>query len=53
MISIRLTAHTKDKAVSIAADDTTSIEEAIIAIAITAMAIVVIAMATVAIATMV
>jgi hypothetical protein len=50
-ISIRLTAHTKDKAVGMAADDTTSVKEATIAIAITAMATVAIAMATVAIAT--
>jgi hypothetical protein len=51
IISIRLTAHTEDKAVGIAADDTTSVEEAAIAIAITAIATVAIAMATVAIAT--
>jgi hypothetical protein len=50
-ISIRLTAHTKDKAVGMAADDTTSVEEATIAIAITTIATVAMTMATVAIAT--
>jgi hypothetical protein len=49
-ISIKLTTHTEDKAVGMAADDTTSVEEATIAIAITAMATVAMAMATVAIA---
>jgi hypothetical protein len=49
-ISTRLTAHTEDKAVGMAADDTTSVEEATIAMAITAMATVAIAMATVAMA---
>jgi hypothetical protein len=43
-ISIRLTVHTEDKAISIAADDTTSVKEA-------TMAIATIAVATVAIAT--
>jgi hypothetical protein len=52
-ISIRLTTHTEDEAVGMAADDTTSVKEAIMAIAITAMAIVAMAMATVAMATMV
>jgi hypothetical protein len=51
-ISIGLTTHTEDKAVGIAADNITSVEEATMAMAITAMAIVAIAMATVAIATM-
>jgi hypothetical protein len=51
-ISIRLTAHTKDEAVGMAADDTTSVEEATIAMAITTMATVAMAMATVVIATM-
>jgi hypothetical protein len=46
IISIRLTVHTKDKAVGMAADDTTSVEEATIAIATIAVAIV--AMATIA-----
>jgi hypothetical protein len=45
IISIRLTVHTKNKAVSIAADNTTSVKEAIIAMAT-------IAVATVAMATM-
>jgi fatty acid desaturase len=45
-ISIGLTVHTEDKAVGMAADDTTSVEEATIAIAT-------IAVATVAIATIV
>jgi hypothetical protein len=45
-ISIRLTVYTKDKAVGIAADDTTSVEEAIIAMATIAVATV--AMATIA-----
>jgi hypothetical protein len=52
-ISIGLTAHTEDKAVGMAADDTTSVEEAILAMAITAMATVAIATATVAMATIV
>jgi hypothetical protein len=46
MISIGLTAHTEDKAVGMAADDTTSVKEAILAMAITATATV--AMATMA-----
>jgi hypothetical protein len=50
-ISIGLTVHTKDKAVGIAADDTTSVEEATMAMAIIAMATV--AMATMAMATVV
>jgi hypothetical protein len=50
-ISIRLTVYTEDEAVGMAADDTTSVEEAIMAMAITAMATVAMAMATVAIAT--
>jgi hypothetical protein len=45
MISIGLTVYTKDKAVGMAADDTTSVEEA-------TMAMATIAVATVAIATM-
>jgi hypothetical protein len=45
IISIGLTVHTEDKAVSMAADDTTSVEEATIAMAT-------IAVATVAMATM-
>jgi hypothetical protein len=45
-ISIGLTTHTKDEAVGMAADDTTSVEEATLAMAITATAIV--AMATMA-----
>jgi hypothetical protein len=53
MISIRLTAHTKDEAVGMAADDTTSVKEATLAMAITAMATVAMATATVAIATIV
>jgi hypothetical protein len=44
-ISIGLTAHTEDEAVGMAADDTTSVKEATMAMTITAMA-------TVAIATM-
>jgi hypothetical protein len=51
-ISIGLTAHTEDEAVGMAADDTTSVEVATMAMAITAMATVAMAMATVAIATM-
>jgi fatty acid desaturase len=54
MISIRLTVHTKDEAVGIAADDTTSVEEATMAMAIIAVAtvaIATIAWATVAMAT--
>jgi hypothetical protein len=50
-ISIGLTTHTEDEAVGMAADDTTSVEEAIITMAITAMATVAMAMATVAMAT--
>jgi hypothetical protein len=46
MISIGLTVYTEDKAVGMAADDTTSVEEAIMAMATMAVA-------TVAIATMV
>jgi hypothetical protein len=45
-ISIGLTAHTEDEAVGMAADDTTSVEEATLAMAITATATV--AMATMA-----
>jgi uncharacterized protein YqgV (UPF0045/DUF77 family) len=45
-ISIGLTAHTEDKAMSMAADDIISVEEAILAMAITATATV--AMATIA-----
>jgi hypothetical protein len=45
-ISIRLTIHTKNEAVSIAADDTTSVEEATIAMAIIAVATVAIAIIT-------
>jgi hypothetical protein len=52
MISIKLTAHTEDKAVGMAADDITSVKEATIAMAITAIATVAMAIATVAIATM-
>jgi fatty acid desaturase len=55
-ISIGLTVHTEDKAVGMAADDTTSVEEATIAMAIMAVATVAIATmawATVAMATMV
>jgi hypothetical protein len=52
-INIGLTAHTEDEAVGMAADDTTSVEEATIAIAITAMATVAMATATVPMATMV
>jgi hypothetical protein len=55
MISIRLTVYTEDEAVGMAADDTTRVEEAIIAMAITAMATVAIATmawATVAMVTM-
>jgi hypothetical protein len=54
MISTGLTAHTEDEAVGMAADDTTSVEEATIAIAIIAVATVVTAItawATVAMAT--
>jgi hypothetical protein len=54
-ISIGLTAHTEDEAVGMAADDTTSVEEATMAMAITAMATVAIATmawATVVMATM-
>jgi hypothetical protein len=50
-ISIGLTAYTEDEAVGMAADDTTSVEEATMAMAITAMATVAMAMATGAIAT--
>jgi hypothetical protein len=42
-ISIRLTAHTEDKAVGMAADDITSVKEATLAMAITAIATVAIA----------
>jgi hypothetical protein len=52
IISIGLTAYTEDEAVGMAADNTTSVEEATMAMAITAMATVAIAMATVAMATM-
>jgi hypothetical protein len=45
-ISIGLTVHTEDKAVGMAADDTTSVKEATMAMAIMAVAIV--AMATIA-----
>jgi hypothetical protein len=45
-ISIELTVHTEDEAVGMAADDTTSVEEAIIATATIAVATV--AMATIA-----
>jgi hypothetical protein len=45
-ISIKLTVHTEDKAVGMAADDTTSVEEAIMATATIAVATV--AMATIA-----
>jgi hypothetical protein len=45
-ISIRLTAHTEDEAVGMAADDTTSVEEATMATATIAAATV--AMATIA-----
>jgi fatty acid desaturase len=54
-ISIGLTVHTKDEAVGMAADDTTSVEEATMAMAIIAVATVAIATmawATVAMATM-
>jgi hypothetical protein len=54
IISIKLTIYTKDKAVGIAAADTTSVKEATVVIAIIAVATVVtatIAWATVAIAT--
>jgi hypothetical protein len=50
-ISIKLTAHTEDEAVGMAADDITSVAEATMAMAITAMATVAMAMATVAMAT--
>jgi hypothetical protein len=46
MISIGLTVHTKNKAVGMAADDTTSVKEAIMATAIIAVATV--TMATIA-----
>jgi hypothetical protein len=49
-ISIELTAHTENEAVGMAADNTTSVEEATMAMAITAMATVAMAMATVAMA---
>jgi hypothetical protein len=49
-ISIELTVHTKDETVGMAADDTTSVEEATIAMATIAVATV--AMATMAWATM-
>jgi hypothetical protein len=55
IISIRLTAHTEDKAVGMAADNTTSVKEATIAIATIAVATVAMATmawATVAMATM-
>jgi hypothetical protein len=45
-ISIRLTVHTKDKAVGIAADDITSVKEATIAMA--TMAVVTVAIAIIA-----
>jgi hypothetical protein len=45
-ISIRLTAHTEDKAVGMAADDTTSVEEVTMAIA--TMAVATVAMTTMA-----
>jgi hypothetical protein len=45
-ISIRLTVHTEDKAVSMAADDTTSVKEATIAMA--TMAVATVAMTTIA-----
>jgi hypothetical protein len=51
IISIRLTVYTEDKAVGMAADNTTSVKKATMAIAITAIAIVAIIMTTVAIAT--
>jgi hypothetical protein len=54
-ISIRLTVHTEDKAVSMAAADTTSVKEATIAIATIAVATVAtatMAWATIAMATM-
>jgi hypothetical protein len=38
MISIRLTVYIKDKAMAMVADDTTSVEEATIAMAIIAVA---------------
>jgi hypothetical protein len=43
IISIRLTVHTKDKAVGMAADDTISVKEATIAIATIAVVTVAIA----------
>jgi hypothetical protein len=43
IISIGLTVHTKDEAVGMAVDDTTSVEEAIIATATIAVATVVMA----------
>jgi hypothetical protein len=46
IISIRLTVHTEDEAVGMAADDTTSVEEATMAMATIAVATV--AMATIA-----
>jgi hypothetical protein len=54
-ISIGLTVHTEDEAVGMAADDTTRVEEATIAIAtmaVTTVAMATMAWATVAIATM-
>jgi hypothetical protein len=48
-ISIGLTVHTKDEAVGMAADDTTSVKEATIAMA--TMAVVTVAIATMAWAT--
>jgi hypothetical protein len=53
-ISIRLTVHTEDKAVGMAADDTTSVEEATMAtatIAVATVAMATMAWATVAMAT--
>jgi hypothetical protein len=46
IISIELTVHTEDKAVGMAADDTTSVEEATMAMA--TMAVATVAMATIA-----